>query len=103
MKRLIPPAPLASGKLRQEIFALGDRHRGDPLAGARRELTDPDLTPERRALLRAVVTHLAGGGTGGEGAAKARLRPASVVDLVYLTVIAAAAAWTTIMVWSLLS
>ena len=48
-------------KLRQEIFALGGRHLGDPLAGALLELKDPELTPERRSLLRAVVAHLTAG------------------------------------------
>jgi hypothetical protein len=44
--------------LRQEIFALGGRHLGDALGGARRELQNAALPAERRKLLEAVVRHL---------------------------------------------
>lgn len=101
---LFRPAAVAPGRLRQEIFALGDRHRGDALGGARRELAEPDLTPERRGLLLAVVAHLGSGGTAGEGAAAGLVRrPASGTDLAYLAVIAAAVAWTAMTLSSLLS
>ena len=49
-----PPPP----HLRQEIFALGGRHLGDPLGGARRELKDASISAGRRKLLEAVVRHL---------------------------------------------
>jgi hypothetical protein len=45
--------------LRAEIFALGARHQGDPLEGAKRELGAYDITLERRALLHEVVRHFA--------------------------------------------
>jgi hypothetical protein len=48
-------------RLRREIFTLGGRHRGDPLAGALRELQEDGLSTERRMLLRAVVRHLSPG------------------------------------------
>jgi hypothetical protein len=94
---------VAPGRLRQQIFALGDRHKGDALSGARRELDDPDLTPERRSLLRAVVAHLGSGGVGGAGATAEHIRrPATLTDAVYVGVIAASAAWTIITLRSLL-
>ena len=90
---LFGAAAVAPSRLRQEIFALGDRHQGDALAGARRELDDPRLSPERRSLLRAVVAHLSSGGTAGEGAVARAVRPASLSDAAYIGVIVAAAAW----------
>ena len=48
-----PPA-----HLRQEIFALGGRHLGDALGGAKRELEDAQISPQRRKVLEAVVRHL---------------------------------------------
>ncbi len=101
---LFRPAAVAPARLRQEIFALGDRHQGDALSGARRELNEPGLTPERRSLLLAVVAHLGSGGTGGEGAAAGLVRrPASVMDTVYLAVIAGAVLWTVMTLGTLLS
>ena len=47
--------------LRQEIFSLGNRHLGDALGGARRELQDAGLSDERRKVLKAVVRHLEAG------------------------------------------
>ncbi len=52
---------ITAGQLRQEIYLLGGRHQGDALAGARAELQDGGLSAERRALLRAVESHLAAG------------------------------------------
>jgi hypothetical protein len=49
-----PPPP----HLRNEILSLGDRHQGDALGGARRELQDAQLSTPRRKLLQAVVRHL---------------------------------------------
>lgn len=37
---------------------MGGRHRGDPLAGAIRELQDNNLASDRRRLLRAVIADL---------------------------------------------
>ncbi len=103
LSNLFRPAAIAPGRLRQEIFALGDRHQGDALSGARRELDDPELTPERRSLLLAVVAHLGSGGTGGEGAAPGRIRsPASAMDTAYLAVIAGAVIWILVLLPSLL-
>lgn len=97
-----PTDTVAPGKLRQAIFALGDRHQGDALAGARRELREPGLTRERRALLLAVVAHFDAGGTGGEGAAEGVLRRPGLSDLAYLGILAAAVAWSVVTVQSLL-
>jgi hypothetical protein len=103
LEDLFRSTAVAPGRLRQEIFALGDRHQGDALKGARRELDEPGLTRERRALLLAVVAHFDGGGTGGEGAAPAAIRnPTSLTDMAYLGVIAAAVVWTVMTVQSLL-
>jgi hypothetical protein len=41
--------------IRAEIFALGGRHLGEVLAGAKAELAESGLDPSRRALLRAVI------------------------------------------------
>jgi hypothetical protein len=45
-------------ELRKEIFELGGRHFGEPLAGALLELGDLNLTQDRRRLLQAVVNEL---------------------------------------------
>ena len=97
---LLAARAVEPGRIRQEIFSLGDRHRGDALAGALLELQDASLTGERRALLGAVVEHLrptkpeqkppSGARTRGDPAA----RPRS--NLIYLVVIAASAAWITL-------
>jgi hypothetical protein len=44
--------------VRSEIWRLGNRHRGEPLMGAREELAARGLTPERAQLLRACVRRL---------------------------------------------
>ena len=41
--------------LRAECWALGGRHRGDVLKGARAELADCSSTMAKRSLLRAVI------------------------------------------------
>jgi hypothetical protein len=45
-------------EVRSEIWRLGNRYRGEPLAGAREELKAPDLEPKRAQLLRACVRQL---------------------------------------------
>ena len=101
---LFKPPGVSAARLRMEIFALGGRHQGDPLAGALRELQASGLDDERRSLLRAVVAHL------GDGDAKAtaradqgsrRSRPAGFSDVVYIAVILAAAIWTGVVISSL--
>jgi hypothetical protein len=84
----IPPP-----RLRQEIFSLGGRHQGDALAGARIELKEQDLTAERRALLREVVSHLSPNSRAPADAATPLAKPARFVDILYLIVIFAAASW----------
>lgn len=42
-------------EVRAEAFFLGNRHKGEIVAGARAELRAPDLDPHRAALLRAVI------------------------------------------------
>ena len=42
-------------EVRAEAFFLGNRHKGEIVAGARKELRAPDLDPDRAALLRAVI------------------------------------------------
>jgi hypothetical protein len=44
--------------VRSEVWKLGGRHRGEPLAGALEELQAPDLSAERAQLLRACVRTL---------------------------------------------
>lgn len=53
-----PLSPLRPQALRAEIFQLGGRHQGEPLAGAVLELADTGITPQRRRLLEAVVREL---------------------------------------------
>ena len=45
-------------EVRAEIWRLGSRHRGEPLAGALAELQDADLPAARAELLRACVRTL---------------------------------------------
>jgi hypothetical protein len=42
-------------EVRAEAWALGHRHRGEVLAGARLELKTPPMTFRRAVLLRAVI------------------------------------------------
>jgi hypothetical protein len=46
---------VAPHAVRAEIYSLGARHRGEPLAGAQAELKAPNLTPGRARLLRAAM------------------------------------------------
>ena len=94
---------LAPTKLRQEIFALGGRHQGDALAGARKELTDPDLTPERRSLLRAVIRQLEGKHGLAGVSSPGRPSPAGLRDAAYVAVLIAAATWATMILKSMQS
>ncbi len=45
-------------EVRSEIWRLGNRYRGEPLAGAREELKAPGIEPKRAQLLRACVRQL---------------------------------------------
>lgn len=100
LMQLFRAAVVAPHRLRMEIFALGDRYQGDALAGARRELRAPRLSPERRDLLRAVVAHLTAGDAAGNE--KEALRPpAHFAAAAYAGVFAAAVAWTVMIVRSL--
>lgn len=42
-------------EVRAEAFFLGGRHKGEIREGAEKELLAPDLSPDRAALLRAVI------------------------------------------------
>jgi hypothetical protein len=42
-------------EIRAETWALGGRHAGEVLLGARAELADRQLSPRRALLLRAVI------------------------------------------------
>lgn len=53
-----PFSPPGLHAVRAEIFQLGGRHLGEPLAGAVLELADISITPKRRRLLEAVVQTL---------------------------------------------
>jgi len=53
-----PFSSLGAHAVRAEIFQLGGRHLGEPLAGAVLELADANLSPKRRRLLEAVVQEL---------------------------------------------
>lgn len=55
--RMLAPA-VPPQAIRMEIFQLGSRHQGDPLAGALVELKSARLDSDRLRLLRAVVDHL---------------------------------------------
>jgi len=52
------PSAASEADVRAEIWRLGSRHLGEPLAGALSELKAPDLAPERATLLRACVKQL---------------------------------------------
>ena len=41
--------------VRAEAWALGSRHRGEVVEGARLELMVPGISPDRAGLLRAVI------------------------------------------------
>lgn len=88
---------ITAGQLRQEIYLLGGRHQGDALAGARAELLDGGLSAERRALLRAVESHLAAGKS---AAVDGKARP-DWSNAFYLAVILGSGAWTLAVVRSL--
>ena len=95
---------ISAAQVRLEIFSLGGRHQGDPLAGALRELQDGGLDEERRSLLRAVVAHLAkdkGRSAKGAQAQPAGSPPARFSDVVYIVVIIAAAVWTAVVISSM--
>ena len=53
-----PLSTIAPQALRSEIFQLGGRHFGEPLAGAMLELADVSISRDRRRLLEAVVREL---------------------------------------------
>lgn len=46
---------VGAAEIRAEAWALGGRHRGEVLEGARSELAAGGLSPHRTALLKAVV------------------------------------------------
>jgi hypothetical protein len=48
-------APIGAAEIRAEAWALGSRHRGEVLDGARQELEAAGITPRRASLLRAVI------------------------------------------------
>ena len=99
-------APMVEpGRVRQEIFSLGDRHRGDALGGALLELEDASLTGERRALLDAVVQHLAPTGQNGRAGGRAPVLPARYgpSNFIYLAVIATTWVWIALVAMSLLA
>ncbi|WP_372786339.1 hypothetical protein [Phenylobacterium sp.] len=49
---------VSEADVRSEVWKLGARHRGEPLAGAIEELKASDLSTERAQLLRACVRKL---------------------------------------------
>jgi hypothetical protein len=49
---------VSDADVRSEVWSLGARHRGEPLAGALEELKSSDLSSERAQLLRACVRKL---------------------------------------------
>ena len=99
---LLGTSAISLARLRREIFALGGRHQGDPLAGALKELEDHRLSPERRTLLQAVVAHL-GSGRPVPADAPAQAWTLSLADAGYIAVIIASATWGLIMVRALLA
>lgn len=101
LPQLFRVAAIEPHRLRMEIFALGDRHQGDPLAGARLELDSPRLSAERRVLLRAVVAHLASEEGTERGAGPQAPRSVGLSNAAYVGVIACAVAWTLMIVRSL--
>jgi hypothetical protein len=46
---------ISAHEIRREAFALGGRHLGEVLAGARQEVSAPGLSVQRIQLLRAVI------------------------------------------------
>ena len=95
---------ISAARVRLEIFALGGRHQGDPLAGALRELQEAGLDNERRSLLRAVVAQLGKGKPRGAKALQSTSSgplAASLSDVIYIVVIIAAAVWTAVMISSM--
>lgn len=46
---------VSSREIRAEAFFLGNRHKGEIREGAQKELLTPGLSPDRAALLRAVI------------------------------------------------
>jgi hypothetical protein len=92
-----PPVVIPTGKIRQEIYRLGGRHQGEALAGALAELAEGGLTADRRALLHAVVSYLGqpipGDAVQGSGSGAAATDAAGWG---YMAIIAAAAAWTAV-------
>jgi hypothetical protein len=46
---------IPEAEVRAEAWALGGRHRGDVVEGARTELNAPGISPRRSMLLRAVI------------------------------------------------
>ncbi|MBI1404674.1 MAG: hypothetical protein GC145_00945 [Caulobacter sp.] len=44
-----------AAEIRAEAWALGGRHQGDVLLGARTELRQQGISPRRASLLRAVI------------------------------------------------
>ena len=51
-------AAVSEAEVRAEIWKLGARHRGEPLAGALEELKAHDLPDREASLLRACVRQL---------------------------------------------
>jgi hypothetical protein len=49
---------VSEADVRSEVWSLGARHRGEPLAGALEELKASGLSAERAQLLRACVRKL---------------------------------------------
>lgn len=52
------PGGASDAEVRSEVWSLGVRHRGEPLAGALAELKGGGLSPERAQLLQACVRKL---------------------------------------------
>ncbi len=49
---------ISPSEVRAEAWALGGRHHGEVLQGARAELTDAGITARRAVLLKAVIRSL---------------------------------------------
>ncbi len=96
--RLFRPAGVSPGQLRQEIFSLGGRHRGEPLAGALEELKDPRLSADRRMLLRAVVRHLSDRRIKEPASSASRTATLRPADAAYVGVLFAALGWIALVV-----
>lgn len=52
------PGGVSDAEVRSEVWSLGVRHRGEPLAGAIEELKAGDLSAERSQLLQACIRKL---------------------------------------------